>query len=64
MIVVPTIVGETMLSASEQFPCPTLRCCDKLPGIVPKKSWITDPLDSSLEPCALVSSFFGLEEGN
>jgi len=29
-----------------------------------EKSWIADPLDSSLEPCVLVSSFFGLGEGN
>jgi len=63
MIVVPTIPIETMPAALERFPCPTLRGSDRLPDIV-EKSWITDPLDSSLEPCALVSSFFGFGEGN
>jgi len=54
MIVVLTIVAETMPVAPRRLPCPTLRCSDRLPGIV-EKSWIADPLDSSLERCALVS---------
>jgi len=50
-------------NGSKTTSLPYLRS-DSLPGIVLEKSWIADPLDSSLEPCVLDSSFFGLGEGN